>query len=182
MQRQNSLEAMLENAFASPTPKKSTPKKSPLKRQNSIDDLVKMLTAPSGRKIAPRSRPAKKIAPRSRPAKKIAPGVAKIALPDRQFAHKFDGMNTGKKDTQGRIIYAGPQGGKFVISSIGSRVPFMDEKLDNKMKAEKNTFTGQVDRDGLAIFRGKQGGLFVIKPSSGKRGNPLRPFSLGKYK
>ncbi|AGE56198.1 PBCV-specific basic adaptor domain-containing protein [Paramecium bursaria Chlorella virus NE-JV-1] len=183
--RSNNLEKMLENAFASPKTK-------PLKRQNSIDNLVKMLGgSPSKNSPSPSKnwfdtntfmspvkskKPARKIAPRSapkKPARKIAPGL--IADSNRRFAHKFDATNTGKKDTQGRIIYAGPAGGLFVISSIGSRVPFIYDKTEKAAKNGTLNYTGKLDRDGHKIYKGKQGGLFVIKPS-GKRGNPLRPF------
>ncbi|AGE57969.1 PBCV-specific basic adaptor domain-containing protein [Paramecium bursaria Chlorella virus NW665.2] len=126
--------------------------------------------------------PMRKVAPkimqnpvRVNPKRKMAP-PALIASPDRKFAHKFDGMNSGEKDSRGRIIYIGKAGGKYVLSSVGSRVPYVNEKL--KAKANKGTleFTGKYDRDGLKIYKGKQGGLFVISPNSGKRKNPLRPF------
>ncbi|AGE50471.1 PBCV-specific basic adaptor domain-containing protein [Paramecium bursaria Chlorella virus CVR-1] len=123
--------------------------------------------------------PMRKIAPKEvraiKPKRKMAP-PALIASPDRKFAHKFDGMNSGEKDSRGRIIYIGKAGGKYVLSTVGSRVPYVNEKL--KAKANKGTleFTGKYDREGLKIYKGKQGGLFVISPNSGKRKNPLRPF------
>jgi hypothetical protein len=191
----NNLEKMLANAFKSPA------KKTPLKRQNSGNDLNKLMAKAFGSGNTPtpmRNSPqvnwnayaktgfmspvrlmqpvARKIAPRSKPARKVAPTPTRVASPDRKFAHKFpDSMNTGKKDSQGRIIYAGKAGGKFVISSIGSRVPYIYNKIKDKANKGKLNSTGQLDRDGMKIYKGKQGGLFVIKPS-GKRGNPLRPF------
>jgi hypothetical protein len=123
--------------------------------------------------------PMRKIAPKevraTKPKRKMAP-PALIASPDRKFAHKFDGMNSGEKDSRGRIIYIGKAGGKYVISGIGSRVPYVNEKLKAKANKGALEFTGQYDRDGLKIYKGRQGGLFVISPNSGKRKNPLRPF------
>ena len=194
----NNLEKMLANAFKS-TP---TPKKTPLKRQNSGNDLDNLMAKAFGSGTPTPQRkmigntpqvnwnafsktgfmspvrsmyPARKVAPRSKPARKVAPPPRIIASPDRKFAHKFDGMNTGEKDAQGRIIYAGKAGGKFVISSVGSRVPYVYNKIKEKETKGKLNFTGQLDREGLKIYKGTQGGLFVIK-NSGKRGNPLRPF------
>jgi hypothetical protein len=122
--------------------------------------------------------PKRKIAPkviRVKPIRKMAP-TALIASPDRKFAHKFDGMNSGEKDARGRIIYIGKAGGKYVLSSVGSRVPHVNEKLKAKANKGALEFTGKYDRDGLKIYKGRQGGLFVISPNSGKRKNPLRPF------
>lgn len=127
--------------------------------------------------------PMRKVAPKviqppvrmTNPKKKMAP-LALIASPDRKFAHKFDGMNSGEKDSRGRIIYIGKAGGKYVLSSVGSRVPYVNEKLKAKANKGALEFTGQYDRDGLKIYKGRQGGLFVISPNSGKRKNPLRPF------
>jgi hypothetical protein len=199
--RQNSsdnLEKMLANAFKSPA------KKTPLKRQNSGNNLDKLMAKAFGSGNTPtpmRNSPqinwnayaktgfmspvrpiqpiARKIAPRSKPARKVAPTPMRVASPDRKFAHKFpDSMNTGEKDSQGRIIYAGKAGGKFVISSIGSRVPYIYNKIKDKENKGKLNFTGQLDRESRKIYKGKQGGLFIIS-QSGKRGNPLRPFKTG---
>jgi hypothetical protein len=106
------------------------------------------------RKIAPGVRvviPKRKIAPGVRPKRKIAP-PALIASPDRKFAHKFDGMNSGEKDARGRIIYIGKSGGKYVISSVGSRVPVADKKLKEKANKGNLDFTGKYDRNGLKIY------------------------------
>jgi hypothetical protein len=188
----DNLEKMLENAFKSPA------KKTPPKRQNSnnLDALMKRAfgsgNTPTPSRSSPQVnwnafaktgfmspvrpiQPARKIAPRSKPARKIAPSPTRAASPDRKFAHKFEGMNTGEKDSQGRIIYAGKAGGKYVISSIGSRVPYVHDKIKNKGNKGKLDFTGQLDREGRKIYKGKQGGLYILS-QSGKRGNPLRPF------
>lgn len=190
------------------TPDKSTP----LKRKNSIGNLEKMLLGrtpaktPSQGKKSPNInfdffsktgflspvrpvlanktvKPMRKVAPKviqppvrmTNPKKKMAP-LALIASPDRKFAHKFDGMNSGEKDSRGRIIYIGKAGGKYVLSSVGSRVPYVNDKLKAKANKGALEFTGQYDRDGLKIYKGRQGGLFVISPNSGKRKNPIRPF------
>ena len=125
------------------------------------------------------AKPMRKIAPKevraTKPKRKMAP-PALIASPDRKFAHKFDGMNSGEKDSRGRIIYIGKAGGKYVLSTVGSRVPYVNEKLKAKANKGALEFTGKYDREGLKIYKGKQGGLFVISPNSGKRKNPLRPF------
>jgi hypothetical protein len=124
----------------------------------------------------------------STPARKIVPkalsplmlprdnsGRSDLSTPDRQFGHKFDGMNTGEKDDKGRIIYAGKRGGKFVISSSGARVPYLHNKLKNRLDKGKYPFTGKVDRNGLKVFKGPRGGLFVVDSKSGKKKNPLMP-------
>jgi hypothetical protein len=141
--------------------------------------------APRARKIAPK--PARKIAPKATkiaprsvsppPAMRVSPGVAQEGLssPDRKFGHKFEGMDTGDKDDKGRIIYAGKRGGKFVISSIGARVPYQHNKLKNRLEKGKYPFTGKVDRNGLKVFKGPRGGLFVIDNNSGKKKNPIHP-------
>ena len=157
------------------------------------------------RKIAPKAKPARKIAPKAKPTRKIAPkalsplmlsrdnsgrsdpkalsplmsrdnsGRSDLSTPNRQFGHKFDGTNTGEKDDKGRIIYAGKRGGKFVISSSGARVPYLHNKLKNRLNKGKYPFTGKVDRSGLQVFKGPRGGLFVVDNKSGKKKNPLMP-------
>ncbi|AGE50312.1 PBCV-specific basic adaptor domain-containing protein [Acanthocystis turfacea Chlorella virus Canal-1] len=128
--------------------------------------------APKARKIAPKAR---KIAPSpARPAS-VAESQSRLSSPDRQFAHKFDGMDTGEKDDKGRVIYAGRRGGKFVISSSGARVPYLQNKLQTRLDKGKYPFTGKVDRNGLKVFKGPRGGLFVIDNKSGKKKNPLHP-------
>ena len=194
---------MIEKAMRGGT---KTPKKSPIKRQNSIGNIERMLMGTpirtpgkkspnvnwnffdkTGFLSPPRPVPAKNTA---NPKRKIAPQVTRvvinpkrkmappalIASPDRKFAHKFDGMNSGEKDARGRIIYIGKAGGKYVLSSVGSRVPYVNDKLKAKANKGALEFTGKYDRDGLKIYKGRQGGLFVISPNSGKRKNPLRPF------
>jgi len=208
IKRQNSIGNIERMLMGTPVSGTKTPKRSPLKRQNSIDNIERMLMGTpirtpgkkspnvnwnffdkTGFLSPPRPVPAKntanpkrKIAPkviqpptRVNPKRKMAP-PALIASPDRKFAHKFDGMNSGEKDARGRIIYIGKAGGKYVLSSVGSRVPYVNEKLKAKANKGALEFTGKYDRDGLKIYKGRQGGLFVISPNSGKRKNPLRPF------
>jgi hypothetical protein len=112
-----------------------------------------------------------KIAPL--PRAKSPRAQSRVSSPDRKFAHLFQGTNSGEKDSHGRIIYHGPRGGKYVISSIGKRVPHVDENLKKKSNGGEATFTGKLDRKGRKIFRGKQGGEYVIT-NSGRRANPLK--------
>ncbi|ABT16893.1 hypothetical protein ATCV1_Z759R [Acanthocystis turfacea chlorella virus 1] len=132
------------------------------------------LETSKARKMAPKAR---KIAPTK--ALKIAPTPSRpsgaLSSPDRKFGHKFDGMDTGDKDDKGRIIYAGKRGGKFVISSSGARVPYIQNKLKPRLDKGKYPFTGKVDRNGLKVYKGPRGGLFVIDNNSGKKKNPLQP-------
>ena len=170
----------INNLLKSPSPRKSsspnittnelerllrssgnTPKKTTLMPQFSLnfDNLVSPpRPVPKARKIAP--------------SPKKAPPPQKVASPDRKFAHLFEGTNSGEKDSMGRVIYHGPRGGKFVISSIGKRVPYVHESLKSKVNNKKMVFTGQVDRKGRKIYKGKSGGKFVIT-ETGKRANPL---------
>ena len=129
----------------------------------------------TGRKIAPRAMPARKQAPTpKRPTRPIAPAQPpqRVASPDVKFAHKFEGTNSGERDSRGRIIYHGKRGGKYVISSIGKRVPHIEKALKNKSNKGALDFTGKMDRKGRKIYRGKRGGEFVIS-DSGKRINPI---------
>ena len=111
---------------------------------------------------------ARKIAP----SPKKAPSPQKVSSPDRKFAHLFEGTNSGERDSMGRIIYHGPRGGKFVISTIGKRVPYVNESLKSKVNNHKMEFTGMVDRKGRKIYKGKSGGKFIIT-DTGRRANPL---------
>ena len=106
------------------------------------------------------------------PSPRKAPSPPKVSSPDRKFAHLFEGTNSGEKDTMGRIVYHGPRGGKFVISTIGKRVPYVNEALKGKVNTHKMEFTGAVDRKGRKIYKGKSGGKFIIT-DSGRRANPL---------
>ncbi|AGE59916.1 PBCV-specific basic adaptor domain-containing protein [Acanthocystis turfacea Chlorella virus TN603.4.2] len=140
------------------------------------DDFNWSFLEPSkARKIAPSK--ARKIAPKK--ALKVAPTPSRpsseLSTPDRKFGHKFEGMDTGDKDDKGRIIYAGKRGGKFVISSSGARVPYIQNKLKPRLDKGKYPFTGKVDRNGLKVYKGPRGGLFVIDANSGKKKNPLHP-------
>ena len=131
----------------------------------------------TGRKIAPRAMPARKQAPTPRrPAGPAGPTrptqPQRVASPDVKFAHKFEGTNSGERDNRGRIIYHGKRGGKYVISSIGKRVPHIEKALKNKSDKGALDFTGKMDRKGRKIYRGKRGGEFVIS-DTGKRINPV---------
>ena len=113
--------------------------------------------------------------PRARknsPSPKKAPSPRKVSSPDRKFSHLHDGTNSGEKDPMGRVIWHGPRGGKFVISTIGKRVPYVNQSLKNKVNKQKMEFTGMVDRKGRKIYKGKSGGRFVIT-DTGRRANPL---------
>jgi hypothetical protein len=111
---------------------------------------------------------ARKIAP----SPKKAPSPQKVSSPDRKFAHLFEGTNSGERDSMGRTIWHGPRGGKFVISTIGKRVPYVNESLKSKVINHKMEFTGVVDRKGRKIYKGKSGGKFIIT-DTGRRANPL---------
>lgn len=149
----NELEKLLRNSG-------NTPKKmpSPQFSLNLDSFFTPPRPGPKARKIAP--------------SPKKAPSPQKVSSPDRKFAHLFEGTNSGEKDSMGRIVYHGPRGGKFVISTIGKRVPYVDESLKSKVNNHKMEFTGMVDRKGRKIYKGKSGGKFVIT-NAGRRANPL---------
>ena len=149
----NELEKLLRNSG-------NTPKKmpSPQFSLNLDSFLTPPRPGPKARKIAP--------------SPKKAPSPQKVSSPDRKFAHLFEGTNSGEKDTMGRIVYHGPRGGKFVISTIGKRVPYVNEALKGKVNTHKMEFTGAVDRKGRKIYKGKSGGKFIIT-NAGRRANPL---------
>ena len=151
----NELEKLLRNSGNTPKPK------STLTPQFSLD-LANFFSPP---RPAPKAR---KIAP----SPKKAPSPQKVSSPDRKFAHLFEGTNSGERDSMGRIIYHGPRGGKFVISTIGKRVPYVNESLKSKVNNHKMEFTGVVDRKGRKIYKGKSGGKFIIT-DTGRRANPL---------
>lgn len=167
----NNLERMLRgsparSSTARSSPAKSFPSLSPSVFRNvNIDTLFSPVRMPSS--------PVAKIAPGAKRVRKIAPSPKRAASPDRKFAHKFDGTNSGEKDSFGRIIWHGPQGGKFVISAVGKRVPHIDANLKKRTNQGAMKNTGLVDRKGRKIFQGKQGGKFVIT-ESGRRANPLK--------
>lgn len=150
----NELEKLLRNSG-------NTPKRMP-SPQFSLN-LDSFFTPP--RPVVPKAR---KIAP----SPKKAPTPQKVSSPDRKFSHLFEGTNSGDKDSMGRIIYHGPRGGKFVISTIGKRVPYVNEALKSKVNNKKMEFTGMVDRKGRKIYKGKSGGKFIIT-DTGRRANPL---------
>ena len=149
----NELEKLLRNSG-------NTPKKmpSPQFSLNLDSFFTPPRPGPKARKIAP--------------SPKKAPSPQKVSSPDRKFAHLFEGTNSGEKDTMGRIVYHGPRGGKFVISTIGKRVPYVNEALKGKVNTHKMEFTGAVDRKGRKIYKGKSGGKFIIT-NAGRRANPL---------
>lgn len=192
----NSLEKMLGSALRSPSSRSS---KNNMPNVNDLNDLNKWLAStrsPARKSFSPGSnfddlallpplspiqRAARKIAPRAKPARKQAPTPRRpmtrpvpqrVASPDAKFAHKFDGTNSGERDLRGRIIYNGKRGGKYVISSIGKRVPHIEKALKNKSSKGTLDFTGRTDRKGRKIYKGKRGGEFVIS-ETGKRLNPL---------
>jgi hypothetical protein len=159
----NELEKLLRNSGNTPKPK------SPLMPQPQFSlNLDSFFSpprpVPKARKIAP--------SPKKAPSLKKAPSPQKVSSPDRKFSHLFEGTNSGNKDSLGRVIWHGPRGGKFVISSIGKRVPYVHESLKGKVNDQKMVFTGTVDRKGRKIYKGKSGGKFVIT-NTGKRANPL---------
>ena len=108
-----------------------------------------LLYAPQ-RKYAPRSKPATKIAPRSKPALKIAP------------------FSMRPRNSMGRQILQGPKGGKYVVSSVGQRVPYVSNVGSRKGVVN----SGKLDSKGRKIYIGPRGGKFVIS-ETGKRINPL---------
>jgi hypothetical protein len=165
----------INDLLRSPSPRRS---KSP-----TINELAKMLqnSGNTPKKLMPqfslnldsfftppRPQKAHKIAP----SPKKAPSPPKMSSPDRKFSHLHQGTNSGERDSFNRIIWHGPRGGKYVISSIGKRVPYVDEALKSKVNDKKMEFTGQMDRKGRKIYKGKSGGKFVIT-NAGRRTNPL---------
>jgi len=164
----NELEKLLRNSG-------NTPKRMPSPQFSlNLDSFFSSppRPVPKARKIAPSpSRPvpkARKIAPSP---KKIS-SPPKVSSPDRKFSHLHEGTNSGEKDSMGRVIWHGPRGGKFVISTIGKRVPYVDESLKSKVNSHKMENTGTVDRKGRKIYKGKSGGYFIIT-NAGRRANPL---------
>ena len=151
----NELEKLLRNSENTPKPKSTL---TPQFSLNLANFFSPPRPVPKARKIAP--------------SPKKAPPPQKVSSPDRQFAHLHEGTNSGEKDSMGRVIWHGPRGGRFVISSIGKRVPHVDGALKSKVNTHKMQFTGQVDRKGRKIYKGKSGGKFVIT-DTGRRANPL---------
>ena len=167
----------IDNLLRSPSPRKSSPNitTNELEKllRNSGNTPKKMPSPQFSLNLdsfftPPRPGPkARKIAP----SPKKAPSPQKVSSPDRKFAHLFEGTNSGNRDSMGRIVYHGPRGGKFVISTIGKRVPYVNESLKSKVNNHKMEFTGMVDRKGRKIYKGKSGGKFIIT-DSGRRANP----------
>lgn len=153
----NELEKLLRNSGNTPKPKTSS---MPLPQFSlNLDSFFSPpRPGPKARKIAP--------------SPKKAPSPQKVSSPDRKFAHLFEGTNSGNRDSMGRTIWHGPRGGKFVISTVGKRVPYVNESLKSKVNNHKMEFTGQVDRKGRKIYKGKSGGKFIIT-ETGRRANPL---------
>lgn len=168
----------IDNLLRSPSPRKSSPNitTNELEKllRNSGNTPKKMPSPQFSLNLdsffsPPRPGPkARKIAP----SPKKAPSPQKVSSPDRKFAHLFEGTNSGNRDSMGRVVYHGPRGGKFVISTIGKRVPYVDESLKRKVNNHKMEFTGMVDRKGRKIYKGKSGGKFIIT-DTGRRANPL---------
>lgn len=168
----------IDNLLRSPSPRKSSPNitTNELEKllRNSGNTPKKMPSPQFSLNLdsfftPPRPGPkARKIAP----SPKKAPSPQKVSSPDRKFAHLFEGTNSGNRDSMGRIVYHGPRGGKFVISTIGKRVPYVNESLKSKVNSHKMEFTGMVDRKGRKIYKGKSGGKFIIT-DTGRRANPL---------
>lgn len=168
----------IDNLLRSPSPRKSSPNitTNELEKllRNSGNTPKKMPSPQFSLNLdsfftPPRPGPkARKIAP----SPKKAPSPQKVSSPDRKFAHLFEGTNSGNRDSMGRIVYHGPRGGKFVISTIGKRVPYVNESLKSKVNNHKMEFTGMVDRKGRKIYKGKSGGKFIIT-DTGRRANPL---------
>ena len=170
----------IDNLLRSPSPRKSS---SPNITANELEKLLRNSGNTPKRLPSPQFSlnldsffsPPRPVVPKARkiaPSPKKAPSPPKVASPDRKFAHLFEGTNSGERDTMGRVIYHGPRGGKFVISTIGKRVPYVNEALKSKVNNKKMEFTGMVDRKGRKIYKGKSGGKFIIT-DTGRRANPL---------
>lgn len=145
----------------SPTPsasRRTSP--APTTSHLGIFNFNQLFSPPASRKTSPAVAPA------------VAPEPKPISSPDRKFAHLHDGTNSGNRDSFNRIIYHGPRGGRFVISSIGKRVPHVNAALKAKVNSDKMVFSGKYDRKGRKIFFGRSGGKFVIT-EAGRRANPL---------
>lgn len=170
----------INNLLKSPSPRKSS---SPNITTNELERLLRGSGNTPRRLPSPQFSlnldsffsPPRPVVPKARkiaPSPKKAPSPQKVSSPDRKFSHLFEGTNSGDKDSMGRVIWHGPRGGKFVISTIGKRVPYVNESLKSKVNNKKMEFTGQVDRKGRKIYKGKSGGKFIIT-DSGRRANPL---------
>lgn len=154
-----SRQPSLSNLFISPPKKKSMPKKAASPKAASPKPMVMPQFSLSLNNFFS-------------PPKK-SPSPQKVSSPDRKFAHLHPGTNSGNKDSMGRIIWHGPRGGRFVISTIGKRVPYHDDdtKLKEKVVKGTNKNSGMVDKKGRKIFIGKSGGKYVIT-EAGRRTNP----------
>jgi len=154
-QTTNELEKLLRNSGSSP----SSPTLPNL--------VVPLLTAEEMQHFldSPRAR-------KNSPSPKKVPSPQRMSTPDRKFSHLHEGTNSGEKDSMGRVIWHGPRGGKFVISTIGKRVPYVNDTLKSKVNSHKMEYTGVLDRKGRKIYKGKSGGRFVIT-DTGRRANPL---------
>lgn len=64
-------------------------------------------------------------------------------------------MNTGEKNTKGRIIYKGPRGGLYVLTASGSKM--------SKFVRAAATVVPAKNKYDRVIHKGPKGGLFVYK-------------------
>jgi len=78
-------------------------------------------------------------------------------------------MNTGQRNTSGRVIYRGPRGGEYVLGAGG-------RKIRSFMRAPApaaTALTGNRNTHGRVIHRGPRGGEYVI----GAGGRKIRSFT-----
>lgn len=91
-------------------------------------------------------------------------------------------MNTGEKNTKGRVIYKGPRGGLYVLTPGGSRVTKFTKAAPPPPSEPKND-------KGRIIYKGPKGGLYVLdgkkkvytfKASENNRARATAPSPKGK--
>lgn len=88
-------------------------------------------------------------------------------------------MNTGQKNTLGRVIYRGPRGGEYVLGPAGrkirsfTRAPVAAAPAPVPVAAAGPGNTGHRNTLGRVIYRGPRGGEYVLGPG----GRKIRSFT-----
>jgi len=83
-------------------------------------------------------------------------------------------MNTGEKNSQGRVIYSGPRGGRYVLGPGGKKIRTFKPAAAAPVPAG-STNTGTRNTLGRIIYTGSRGGRFVLGPG----GKKIRKFKEG---
>ena len=85
-------------------------------------------------------------------------------------------MNTGQKNTHGRVIYRGPRGGEYVLGPAGRKIRSFTRApaaAPAPVAAAAPGNTGHRNTLGRVIYRGPRGGEYVLGPG----GRKIRTFT-----